>query len=174
MLTVFILANHDAKALGRTLNALISASVDGLVREVLVVAEDTNDVASKLADDAGCNLVHPSQFPSVLKAAKGEWLMILQAGSLPEHGWAEAVGNHIESGGQTVRFTRSPLSPRNFIERLFKAEQPLALGLLIEKAVVLKLDQAVLSSAEILASATKPKTMPAALRPASNAHPDAA
>ncbi len=174
MITAFILANDDAKALTRTLNALISATVDGLVREVILIARGANEVATKVADHAGCNLVQLEQFPAAIKAAKGEWLIVFEAGALPELGWVEAVGQHVQSNGATARFTRSPLTPRKLFERWFQPELPLALGLIIEKRKVLVLGEAALCLPENLAKAAKPKTMPAALRPASNAHPNGA
>jgi hypothetical protein len=170
MLSVFILANNnsldEAKALTRTLNALISATVDGLVREVVVLAESTDEVAAKLADHAGCDLAPQTDFHARIHAAKGEWLLVLEGGALPEQGWAEAIGNHIESGKGAAHFTRSPLVQRKFIQRLFQRERPLALGLLIEKRTGLTLKDVALSSPENLAKAASPKPLSAALRPA--------
>jgi hypothetical protein len=170
MLSVFILANNnsldEAKALTRTLNALISATVEGLVREVVVLAESTDEVAAKLADHAGCDLAPQNDFHARIHAAKGEWLLVLEGGALPEQGWAEAIGNHIESGKGAAHFTRSPLAQRKFIQRLFQRERPLALGLLIEKRAALTLKDVALSSPENLAKAASPKPLSAALRPA--------
>jgi hypothetical protein len=170
MVSVFILANRnafdEAKALTRTLNALISATVDGLVREVVVLAESTDEVAAKLADHAGCDLVALQNFSCALKQAKGEWLLVLEGGALPEQGWAEAIGNHIESAKGTAHFTRSPLAKRKFIQRWFQNERPLALGLLIEKRAALNFKDVALSSPENLAKAASPKPLSAALRPA--------
>ncbi len=174
MITTFILARDDAKALTRTLNALIGATVEGLIREVVVVAETGNETAMKLADHAGCELIAVTQFAAAVHAAKGDWLMVLEAGSLLELGWAEAVSNHIQLGAGVARFTRSPLSPRGFLKRLFQSEQPLALGLLTQKRSTLALGNAALSTPESLAKAAKPKPLSAALRPASNAHPSVA
>jgi hypothetical protein len=166
MITAFILANNDAKALTRTLNALVVATVDGMVREVIVLATYDNDIAAKLADDAGCALISPDNFASTVSVTKGEWLMILVAGALPEQGWLEAVDNHIQSDDKAVRFTRSPLAPRSFLKLLFQAELPLALGLLVRKHEAINLGEPALSSPENLIKAAKPKAMPAALRPA--------
>ena len=174
MITAFLLANHDAKALTRTMNALIGATVEGLVREVVVIAETGDEAAAKLADHAGCELIISTKFAAAVQSAKGEWLMILQAGALPELGWAEAVSNHIQSGNGAARFTRSPLAERGLLKRLFQSEQPLALGLLIPKNVAHGFGNAANSTPENLAKAAKPKRLSAALRPASNAHQGAA
>jgi hypothetical protein len=174
MITAFILANNDAKAITRTLNALIGATVEGLVRELILVADINNETAAKIADYAGCGLVADSEFADAMKQAKGDWLLVLESGALPELGWAEAVSNHIQLENGAARFGRSPLAPRKLLQRLFQPEQPLALGLLIEKRVALSLGQTALRSPQQLAKAVKLKPLPAALRPASNVHPSAA
>jgi hypothetical protein len=170
MITAIILASHDANALTRTLNALIGAAVEGLVRDVVVVASHDNEMAAKLADQAGCALVLPVEFAAAVRAAKGGWLMLLQSGALPEPGWEEAVSHHIQSGGGAARFRRSPLAARALFARLFQAERALALGLIIEKRQALDLGEAALNTPETLAKAAKAKPLPkplsAALRPA--------
>lgn len=168
MLTIFIIAGFpvSANALTRTLNALIVASVEGLLREVVVLANPDDTEAIKIADHAGCVLARPSDFGSHINSAKGEWLMILECGALPEQGWTEAVTHHIQSGSKAARFTRSPLTPRPLIARMFQPEGRLALGLIIEKQTAMKLGQQALSSPDLLAKAAKPKPISAALRPA--------
>ncbi len=166
MITAIILASHDANALTRTLNALIGAAVEGLVRDVVVVASHDNEVAARLAEQAGCALVLPGAFATAVRAAKGEWLMLLQSGALPEPGWEEAVSHHIQSGGGAARFRRSPLAARAPLARLFQAEQALALGVIIEKRRALTLGEAALKTPEALAKAARPKPLFAALRPA--------
>jgi hypothetical protein len=167
MITAFILANDDAKALTRTLNALIG--VEGLFREVVILAATDNEVATKLADQAGCMLAVPDEFSALIRSAKGEWILILEGGALPEHGWMEAVENHLQSSTGSARFTRSALTKRSLANRLFHRDTPLALGLLIRKQAALGV-----STPENLAKAAKPKQLAAQLRPASNAHPNAA
>lgn len=166
MITAFILANDDAKALTCTLNAMVGATVEGLVREVIMLTTTNNDVAAKLADDAGCALIGSDNFPATVHSSKGEWVMILEAGAMPEQGWMEAVGSHIQDADHVARFTRSPLAPRPLLKRLLQAELPLALGLLISKGQAVEMGEAALRSPSILAKAAKPKPMPAALRPA--------
>ncbi|MGL4405994.1 MAG: glycosyl transferase family 2 [Notoacmeibacter sp.] len=166
MLTAFILANNDPKALTRTLNALIGAAVDGLVREVIVLAPIEDETAANLADHAGCGLFTPDQFANAVALAKGDWLLILQAGALPEQGWSESIGDHIQAKANAAKFKRSALAKRPLLARIFQAEHPLALGLLIEKAHAINLGKSALQSAQVLVRAAKTKTMQAALRPA--------
>jgi hypothetical protein len=174
MITAFIIANDDAKALTRTLNALIGATVEGLVREVVLLADTGNVTAAKLADHAGCGLAKTTQFEPMVQSAKGDWLMILESGAFPEQGWTEALENHIQSRGGAARFTRSPLAKQSLKQRLLQRETPLALGLFIQKNVALRLGSSALSTAQTLANAAKPKPLAAQLRPASSARPGAA
>jgi hypothetical protein len=174
MITAFIIANDDAKALTRTLNALIGATVEGLMREVVLLADAGNDTATKLADHAGCMLAKPAEFETLVQSAKGDWLMILEAGAFPEQGWIEALENHIQSGGGAARFTRSPLAKQSLKQRLFQRETPLAFGLLIEKRAALTLGNIALTTPQNLAKAVKPRLLLAQLRPASSARPSAA
>ena len=174
MITAFILANTDAKALTRTLNALIGATVEGLVREVVLLAYSNNEAATKVADHAGCELATPDGFSALVQSAKGDWILILEGGAMPEQGWIEAVENHIQSRGGATRFTRSPLAKQSLKQRLFHRDSLLALGLLIEKRAALMLGKSALLTPENLTKAAKLKPLSAQLRPASNAHPSAA
>ena len=174
MITAFIIANDDAKALTRTLNALIGATVEGLVREVVLLAESNNATAEKLADEAGCLFGLPADFAKIVPAAKGDWLLVLEAGALPEHGWIETLENHVQANGTAARFTRSPLAKKSLRQKLFGQNTPLSLGLLVQKGAVLALGKSAYSTPQSLVKAAKPKPLPAHLRPASNVHPSAA
>jgi hypothetical protein len=167
MITAFIRADYNGKALTRTLAALIGATVEGLVRDVVILANADDEAAHKIADEAGCHVLKLDGFAAAVQSAKSEWLMILEAGAVPEQGWQEAIGNQIQfEHGKALRFTRSPLAPRPFFKRLLQPELPLALGLIIEKRHALTLGETALNTPQGLAKAAKPKPMPAALRPA--------
>ena len=170
MLTAIILATEDTKAITRTLNALIGATVEGFVREVVLLAAPNNHVAAEIADEAGCELLDALSFGTAIFTAKGSWLVILEAGAFPESGWVEALSDHIQSSTSAARFKRSPLAPRKLFDRLFQPEKPLCLGLIIEKQAALALGSDALQHPEILAKSAKAKIKLAALRPASNAH----
>lgn len=166
MFTAIILANTDAKATTRTLNALIGATVSGLVRDVVLLADIQNEIASKIADFSGCRLAAPGDFAEIVSAAKTDWLLLFEAGCLPEEGWDESVGSFVSNAGTAARFTRSPLSPRSWMSRLFHAEKPLALGLVVEKRYALQLLRQANSTPYDLAKAAKPIALSAKLRPA--------
>lgn len=174
MFTAIILANTDAKAMTRTLNALIGATVSGLVRDVILLADIQNEIAGKIADFSGCKLASPGDFAEIVLAAKTDWLLLLEAGCLPEEGWDESVENFAANARAAARFTRSPLAPRTLLSRLFHAEKPLALGLVVEKSHAVQLLRQTNPTPYHLAKAAKPVVLSAKLRPASGVHPNAA
>jgi hypothetical protein len=141
MLTALILADGDERALWRTLNALVGAAVQGLVREVVVLADADDVAAAALANHGGCACAAPDTLDAVLSAARGDWVMALRAGAVPEEGWQEALELTLEAVSAGIgaaapaafHFRRSPLSPLPFFGRWFGREAPLALGLIASK-----------------------------------------
>jgi hypothetical protein len=170
MITAFIDTGQtgstsDAKALARTLNGLVAATVDGLLRDVVLFAPAADEVARAFAEHSGGECRTHAEFPAALGAARGDWLLLLEAGVLLEPGWLEHVAAHVQGGREPACFSRSPHAPRPFFERYLKAERPLALGLLIPKAQAILLSRRASGMAE-LAAATRPSRLAASLRPA--------
>jgi glycosyltransferase involved in cell wall biosynthesis len=54
MLSVVIETNNDEDALARTLASLVSAAVEGVVREVIVCDRGSTDRTHLVAEHAGC------------------------------------------------------------------------------------------------------------------------
>jgi hypothetical protein len=134
MLTVLIEAGTDEAALARTLNSLIAAAVEGLVREVIVLSDPGDKAARAMAEQSGGDWRAADDLLAAVAAARGTWLLLLEAGTVPEAGWMEPVSLHMEHGAGPARFARSPLTPRPLLQRLFRAERLLALGLLLPKS----------------------------------------
>jgi hypothetical protein len=158
-------SGHDERALARTLNGLISAAVDGLVREVVLLADDSNQAARSMADHCGGTIVSTRDFAKAASAARGQWLLMLEAGAMLELGWLEHVSTHIQASIAPARFARSGLSPRPLWQRLFQPERALALGLLLAKAEA----ETLLSAANgphAMAKKLRPRALAAAIRPA--------
>lgn len=155
----------DAKALARTLGGLVSATVEGLVRDVVLFAPAGDETARAIAEHSGGECRSRDEFASALTMARGEWLLMLEAGALLEQGWLEQVATHMQAGRDVARFARSPHAPRSFLAHYLTAERPLALGLLIPKAQALLVSRRASGMAELAAS-QRPRTLGASLRPA--------
>ncbi|NJR13794.1 MAG: hypothetical protein HC779_05930 [Phyllobacteriaceae bacterium] len=112
MITAIIDAGTDEKALVRTLKGLIAATVEGLMREVVLLAHGDNAAALRMADQSGSACVPPEAFGGAVAAARCDWLLLLEAGVLFEPGWMEHVATHVQASRQPVRFSRSALAPR--------------------------------------------------------------
>src|ERR1043166_8493149 len=90
-----IIATHDSeRALVHTLAALVPGAAAGIVREVIIADSASSDETEQIADIAGCVfLSSAAPLGERLKAAaartRGDWLMFLRPGALPESGWIE-------------------------------------------------------------------------------------
>ena len=117
MISVVIATQDDGRTLGQTLASLVPAAVDGLVREVILADGGSTDETLAIADDAGAR-VTPSDGPAEArlldgcKAARADWLLILEASAPAPSGWEAAAGRHIERhAGRAAAWGRSGLAP---------------------------------------------------------------
>lgn len=133
MLTVVIETRNDEEALARTLASLVGGSVEGIVREVMVLDRGSTDHTTLVADHAGCHLIAEGDLHVALRRAKGDWLLMLEPGARLLDGWTEAVLHHMTDLTTPARFSKSRIGRPPFLARLFKAARPLADGLLITK-----------------------------------------
>ncbi len=98
MISVVVATLNNDRALAQTLAPLVSAAVDGLVREVVVSDAGSTDATLELADDAGALIVRAQpaqQLNAGCAAAKSDWLLILPVGRRLSEGWETAVAAHI-------------------------------------------------------------------------------
>lgn len=91
MISAVILAAADEQALSATLASLVSAAVDGFVREVIVVGGDER--IAEVAEEAGVRRVESAE--TALASAKQPWLLVLSAGARPQVGWEGAARGHM-------------------------------------------------------------------------------
>src|SRR6201999_1769460 len=97
-----VIATHnDERTLGQTLASLVTAAVDGLVREVILADAGSTDHTLAIAEDAGARVVQAegvaeARLAEACKAARSEWLLILEASVPAPHGWEPAAGRHME------------------------------------------------------------------------------
>lgn len=109
MITVVIPTLNAESGLAAALTALVPASVEGLVREVIVVDGGSTDRTLEIADQAGTTLVRSApgrgqQLEAGAKAARMPWLLFLHADTVLEPGWereAAAFIQRVEIGQRT-------------------------------------------------------------------------
>jgi rSAM/selenodomain-associated transferase 2 len=101
MISVVIPTLNAEKSLPDTLSALIPATVDGLVREVVVVDAGSSDSTRDIADAAGAEVVvaSPSRGGQLIAGAaraKHPWLLFLHADSVLDTGWEREASHFME------------------------------------------------------------------------------
>lgn len=73
----------------------------GLIRELIITDGGSTDATLDIADAAGATIVHGAasrggQLQRGCAAARGAWYLVLHADTQLEHGWTQAVGDHLE------------------------------------------------------------------------------
>ena len=117
MISVVIATHNDERTLGQTLASLVTAAVDGLVREVILADAGSTDHTLAIAEDAGARVVQAegvveARLAEACKTARSEWLLILEASVPAPHGWESAAGRHMEHHhGKAAYWGRSGLAP---------------------------------------------------------------
>jgi len=101
MISVIIPTLNAERLLVPTLGALIPATVDGLVREVIVADGGSTDRTLEIAEDAGAEMVHAepgrgNQLIAGAAKARFPWLLFLHADTLLEPGWHREAAAFIE------------------------------------------------------------------------------
>jgi hypothetical protein len=97
MLTVIIDARTDAERLPALLAQLTAGAVDGLVRQVLIVAAEGHARIDELCEETGAE-AHPS-LEAAAKAARAEQLLVLPADFRLRDGWIGSLDGHLARGG---------------------------------------------------------------------------
>lgn len=97
MLTAIIDARTEAQALPALLAQLTAGAVDGIVRQVLIVAAEGARGIDELCEDMGAEQ-HPT-IEAAAGAARGDWLIVLPADFRFRDGWIGALNGHLQRGG---------------------------------------------------------------------------
>lgn len=101
MLSVIIPTRDCDRALVNTLAMLVSASVSGLIGDVVIADAGSRDDTGEVAEIAGCTLLVSAdplgtRLRAAVAAARGGWLLFLRPGSMLDSGWAEAASRFID------------------------------------------------------------------------------
>ena len=104
MLSVIIPTLNADRELGRTFNSLLTALVDGMVREVIIVDANSTDKTRELAEAAGATILtsDPNRGKQMHKGAlqaKSDWLLFLHADTALEEGWHHKIESFIAERG---------------------------------------------------------------------------
>jgi glycosyltransferase involved in cell wall biosynthesis len=105
MFSVIIATRDSERPLVATLAALVPGATAGIVREVIVADGGSRDATEQVADIAGCQFVSSDQavgsrLKSAAARARGEWLMFLAPGIVPEPGWIEECATFVGTSGK--------------------------------------------------------------------------
>jgi hypothetical protein len=133
MLTVLMECRDQEAELAQTLSMLVSAAVEGLVSDVIVLDHGSRDGSSRVADAAGCRFHSHWDIKDILRSARGEWLLIIEAGARPQSGWIDETMEHIALHKQPARFSPSRNYRRPFLKRIGRTVPPLEHGLMLPK-----------------------------------------
>lgn len=124
MITVVIPTHNSAHLIGPCLTSLVTAAVDGLVREVVMADAGSTDGTLDIAEDCGARIVTDGDDAGARLAAacarpRGDWLMVLEPDASFPDGWRLAVERQINRGWDRaaslprpgLAWFRRPLAP---------------------------------------------------------------
>jgi glycosyltransferase involved in cell wall biosynthesis len=107
VISVVIATSESERPLVHTLAALVPGALAALVRDVVVADAGSRDATAKVADLAGCHfIVTPgplgARLAAAVKVARGDWLLFLHPGSVPETGWLEEIDRFLREREQAA------------------------------------------------------------------------
>ncbi len=101
MISVIIPTLNAEVRLARCLDALVTPTLDGLVKEVIIVDGGSDDATKSIADGFGAAILtappgRGGQQAAGAKTARGEWLLFLHADTVLSDGWAGEAAKLME------------------------------------------------------------------------------
>jgi rSAM/selenodomain-associated transferase 2 len=102
LLSVIIPTLNAERTLADTLTALIPATIEGVVNEVIIADGGSTDMTLEIADGAGATIVRTEkgrgqQMHIGAKAARQTWLLFLHADTVLDPGWSSAAVAFIDA-----------------------------------------------------------------------------
>jgi hypothetical protein len=100
MLCVIIDARSEAERLPALLGQLTAGAVDGLVRQVLIVAAEGQAGIAELCEETGAD-AHPT-LEAAAQAARVDHLLVLPADFRLRDGWIGSLDGHLARNGEAA------------------------------------------------------------------------
>jgi hypothetical protein len=97
MLTALVHAKSTPEALAFSLSALVPAVAEGLISHAVVILGPDRPSTERIADAMGATVLTPLREPwrEAACIARGDWVLLLDAGEILDHGWIGAVERHL-------------------------------------------------------------------------------
>lgn len=98
MLTAVIRADGSVQALAATFAVLIPAVAEGFLGHAVVVDTVGSSECERIADATGAGYLRAASaegWHPGAKGARGDWLLLLDAGDVPQAHWVQAVERHL-------------------------------------------------------------------------------
>ena len=127
MISVIIPTLNTAATLPACLAALLPATVDGLVRQVIIADGGSTDETVAIAGEAGADIVFGQkgrgpQLAAGAQQARADWLLFLHADTVLQPGWEQAAEEFMgRAGVQRAGYFRFRLDDREAGARLVEA-----------------------------------------------------
>ncbi len=141
MLSVIIPTRNSERALVPTLSALVPGATAGLVAEVLIADDGSQDETAAVADIAGCNFLSVNgslaqRLKAAAATARMPWLMFLRPGIVLDTPWTGEVAHFLQATarpqGAVFRRGTAKNGMREWLLRLRASPHP-EQGLLIAR-----------------------------------------
>lgn len=131
MITVVIPTHDSARLIGPCLSSLVTAAVDGLVREVVLADGGSTDGTLDIAEDCGARVVTDgadggARLAAACASPRGDWLMLLEPDATLPDGWRLVIEKQINAGWDKAVSLPRPGQP--WFRRPFAAPQGLLLS----------------------------------------------
>lgn len=111
MLSVVIATQNDERPLVRTLASLVSASMAGLVADVVIADAGSTDDTANVADAGGCEFLQSNarrgeRLMQAAQHARAKWLLFLAPGVALEPGWVQEANAFLQDAWMAPRGDR--------------------------------------------------------------------